>query len=407
MSLPEVTIQFQNGALGRVQPNEDGVVALITYLQPNGNFSTDEPYLLKNLNDLYSLSLDPDERESHYKFIKIIEDFYSVAGNGAPLYVTFAAGFNSYNIDTAFQKTIQKATVKPKLIFVSGNINESTSPVENQNTFYGIWLQQVLSGVVNSSANYEKIPLALILDLSYNYGGNFVALRDYRSGAYGQYNRLGVFIGYKKEFVATLNQWVNISLIGRVMGRAAITPVHRNIARVKDGPIFSGDAYIANILVENAVQQTVILNQKGYITLRTFPNKQGYYLADDNLLAPVTNDFCQLSYRRTIDKAFRIVNDVVTEELLNDVPVNADGTVQAHYARTLESLIVSAIYNEMTAKGELNVLPDNPNDKGVVATVDETYNVLNTGEVKVNVGVRPYGYARYITIKLGFKTNNN
>ncbi|GAB1403045.1 hypothetical protein MASR1M74_02230 [Lentimicrobium sp.] len=58
----------------------------------------------------------------------------------------------------------------------------------------------------------------------------------------------------------------------------------------------------------------------------------------------------------------------------------------------------------MTANGELGNDPSNQNDTGVECLIDTTQNIVATGFLKVGLRVKPYGYARYINVELGFKT---
>ena len=45
--------------------------------------------------------------------------------------------------------------------------------------------------------------------------------------------------------------------------------------------------------------------------------------------------------------------------------------------------------------------------EGCVCKIDETQNVLATSMVKVTLKVRPYGYARYVDVNLGFQVTTN
>ena len=58
----------------------------------------------------------------------------------------------------------------------------------------------------------------------------------------------------------------------------------------------------------------------------------------------------------------------------------------------------------MTAYGNLGNDPDNSNDTGVKCYIDPSQNVVSTSTIKVNIKVKPYGYARYIEANLGFFT---
>ena len=103
-----------------------------------------------------------------------------------------------------------------------------------------------------------------------------------------------------------------------------------------------------------------------------------------------------------VDKAYRIAYDTLLEYLKDEVACNADGTMVAAVAKNWETDVVSAIANQMTANGELGSDPADTKDKGVRCTVDRTQNVVSTNKVKVTIGVKPYGYPKYIEASLGF-----
>ena len=58
----------------------------------------------------------------------------------------------------------------------------------------------------------------------------------------------------------------------------------------------------------------------------------------------------------------------------------------------------------MTAGNELS---DENGDNGVVVYIDPVQDVLATSTINVEIRVRPFGYARYINVLLGFTVNEN
>ena len=147
-------------------------------------------------------------------------------------------------------------------------------------------------------------------------------------------------------------------------------------------------------------------NDKGFITFRTFTGKSGYFFADDNLATAAKDDYRSIARRRTIDKAFRICYATMLEHVCDEIPVTDEGKMVPSIAKSWETEIVTAIANEMTANGELGNDPADSNDKGVKCYIDHDQNVLATSQVNVTVQVKPYGYAKYINVELGFITTN-
>ena len=68
--------------------------------------------------------------------------------------------------------------------------------------------------------------------------------------------------------------------------------------------------------------------------------------------------------------------------------------------------VENGINKKMTANGELCA---NSDGEGCQCYIDEKQNVLSTSKVLVTLKVRPYGYARYVDVNLGFlvETSNS
>ena len=144
------------------------------------------------------------------------------------------------------------------------------------------------------------------------------------------------------------------------------------------------------------------LNTNGYITLRTFVGKSGYFFNDDNLATAASDDYRSLARRRVIDKAYRRTYAVLLERVNDNLAVTAEGKLTAEVAKDIETDIMSDIYTTMTAEGNLSVDPADSSDMGVRAVVDTENDVVATNRVNATVQVKPYGYSKFISVLLGF-----
>ena len=63
-------------------------------------------------------------------------------------------------------------------------------------------------------------------------------------------------------------------------------------------------------------------------------------------------------------------------------------------------MMENAVNRTMTAVGELSADADGA---GCKAYIDPKQNVLSTSKIVLVLKVRPFGYARYIDVKLGFQ----
>jgi hypothetical protein len=188
--------------------------------------------------------------------------------------------------------------------------------------------------------------------------------------------------------------------IGTLLGRIAGIPVQRNIGRVKDGALAPSLMYIGSSKIDDSPSLVASIYDKGYILPTKYVGKTGYYFCDDRMACDPTDDYAHLTARRVIDKAYRICYTTLLNELLDELEVNENGTLQAAVAKSWQQTVVNAIDSNMTADGELSAGTDG---NGCVCFIDETQNVVSTSKVEVTLQVRPFGYARYIDVSLGFQ----
>jgi hypothetical protein len=189
--------------------------------------------------------------------------------------------------------------------------------------------------------------------------------------------------------------------VGVMAGRLASIPVHRNLGRVKDGALAPTEMYIGTKEAGGAMSDVAELHERGYITPRRYVGAAGYYFSDDRLACKVTDDYAHIAHRRVIDKAYRIAYDTLLQFMLDEIEVNEDGTMQAAVIKSWQQSVENAINRSMTAAGELSA----EGGEGCECYIDEKQNVLSTSRVEVTLRVRPYAYARYIDVNLGFQVN--
>jgi hypothetical protein len=159
-------------------------------------------------------------------------------------------------------------------------------------------------------------------------------------------------------------------------------------------------AFIGGEKAELADAETV--NDKGYITFRTFTGKAGYFFSDDSLATAIADDYRSIARRRTIDKAYRIAYQTLVDFLNDEIPITDAGELVPALAKSWESEVETAIISQMGSEGNLGVDPADRQDTGVKCYIDYAQKVASSGKVEITLRVKPYGYAKYIDVKLGF-----
>ena len=395
--LPRVKIVFENGALGLVSPSPDGVLGVLcSGVVVSGKFALGTAYIITKFADLETnLGITT---ANNANIVKFFSDFYAMAPDGTEVWLMgFADTVTLTNMVDKDVSTNGKALLLAANGRLRGLIVCRTPAVGYTPTITAGLDADVAAAVVKAqvlaayTADTLMAPIFVMLE-GRSYSGVSTALTDM---SLDTKNRVGIFIG------DTVTSSAN-ACMGLLAGRIASIPVQRNIGRVKDGSIASLTAYIYDKKVEQ--EDTTVIHDKGYITLRTFVGRSGYFFTDDHLCTLSTDDYHTLTARRTIDKAYRIAYDTLLGELLDEIPVNDDGTIAITKAKSIETKVENAIINSMTINGELGNDPGNQNDTGVSCFIDHTQNLVSTNQLDVVVKVKPFGYAKYIDVKLGFKT---
>lgn len=405
MKLPGIKIQFAKGVLGGFNTSEDGVLGLLaTAAAVAGKFELNKPYKITGMAEVAKLGLVKGHVQNG-RLYKTLSEFYTEAGEGTALWIMGMAAATRVSdwfttdaegkYPAALLLDSAKGEIKGLLTSYSGTATPAL--VEGLGN-------DVMSAVIKAqlfAKNYTDLKYAPVFVLMEGWGfaGSVTALPDLSSS---DCNRVGILIGdtIGKTQPGYSNYGAAIGVLG---GRVAKSAVHINVARVADGALSITEAWVVDEAAE--VADFTGLNEKGYLCFRYHQGKGGYYFTDDHLATAVEDDCHFLTRRRTIDKAYRIAYTALLNVLLDNVPTDNDNKLQRPWCKSVEGMVESAIAGQMTGAGELSADKLNKDDRGVVCFINPNQNILATGKLQVVIKVRPFGYARYIDVTLGFATD--
>ena len=387
--LPRIKIQFMNGQLGTVGESPDGLFALVCGAKAVAkNLELDKAYTLHTFDELAALGVTAENNPRLYKHV---QEFYAEAEEGTKLVifpVDKAKTFTELcDKDTgAIKELITAENGALRGVFVAGDGREATLTTNglDDDLFTALPKAQQLAEWATSSL---YAPLFIIFEGRGYKGG---AVKDLHNEAY---NRVGILIG---DTVKSSEG----AAVGMMAGRLATLPVQRNIARVKNGALKPIALFIGEKPVQENASAVSDLYDAGYITPRKYVGKAGYFFTDDRLACEQTDDYAHITARRTIDKAYRIAYAALLDLMMDELPVNEDGTLQHGIIMAWQQMMENAVNRAMTAAGELSA---DENGAGCKAYIDPTQNVLSTSKIELTLKVRPFGYARYVDVKLGFQ----
>ncbi|MBS1535313.1 MAG: hypothetical protein JST78_09565 [Bacteroidetes bacterium] len=398
MGLPGASITFENGNLGVVATSPDGLCGLISSAEAvSTTFELNKHYVIYSLKDAENLGIT--NSVANHALYKTIKEFYAECGNGTELWIYGVARTLTLDqIITASEQLLINSDRKIRAVMVKYSPSAADTAVASGiRTGFPATIAAA-QGIADQYTTDNIHPVVYMIE-GYNFTGvaqdlvGFTALTN---------NRVMVMIGDTETRTGTTAS--KGAAIGVLGGRFAKNQVHVNVGRVKDGALKPLEFYIVDTPVER--YNVTALHDKGFVTLRTHVGKSGYYFTDDPMACTVEDDYHYLARRRTIDKAFVLANGTLTNYVLDDLDVTADGKISPIVANHIQSEVERVIAQEMTANGELSADANNPNDKGVQCEIDLNEVVATTSKIKGKIKVRPKGYARFIEFTIGYTINS-
>lgn len=390
MGLPGVNIAIQNGALGSVAVVDDGIVGLIAGGVAAAGLALSTPVAIYSLQDAEDLGIDEAyDTDNTVNVHAQITDFYKKAGNGSKLWLMLVS-----NATLMADVVDNTGEIAPKLLnAANGEIKVLGVIMDHDGAFVPTYVNGFDDDAYAAALaaqdlvrDYQalNIPLRVVIE-GRDFQGDENTLVNLREGATN-----GAMI-----CLDGLKAGSKAAAVGRLLGKIAGISVQRNIGRVKDGDLGLAAAYLSdgNTLETLSPSQWDVLHDRGYVFLRKFQGKSGYYYNDDNMATALTDDYKSLANCRVIDKAHRIAYLTYLDELLDDLEISEEGQLAPAVIKSYQAKIENAIELQMRNEGEIS---------SVSATLDPTQNVLSTDKVKVVLQIVPKGYSKAIEVELGF-----
>lgn len=414
--LPRVKINFADGALGIAAPMDDGVAAYLAPVRSSRMTPTTEPFLVTSLESLDTRGYDTTTAPEVHRTIEL---FYREAPKGSKLWVmpfviddaNFGPNFLADAIAVAGHQLLEAARGQVRILMADtiDGFDPSLRPDDGNGTPPPAF--QPLQELCEWATDELYAPCIAVTTLyaraDTDCSGHPGLTTDEQ---YYSFNRLCVVEGWQRVMDGGTPVVDIVKPLGLLAGRLAAIPVQRSVARVKSGPIAGVDVmWLPSCDADHQSPGPAerggiaeLLHDRGYIVPRTFVGKSGYYWSDDTLLADPESDYALIPRRRTIDKAYRIAYQTLVDEIGDEIAVTNDGRPAAPIVKAIETKVESAIVRHMTAQGNLGTDPSDPNDLGVQCSIDPDQNILATNRLDITLKVKPYGYAKYIEVTLGF-----
>lgn len=410
MSLPKITINRANGAIGSVPINNDGETLMVFAARTGtaawhttvpGIYTSYEAFKTKNPDLTYSDRLMRFQIELH------IRHFF-MNNNGQRLHVLLVPQTENFNTilsgtsgtTVANYIRLQNGDIKLVGLF----INPSALPTYDVNFLPTNFASSAAFTINNfaQSMDVEGYPFHVFVGF-YPSTMSTATLKPRTLNA----PRL-TMVAYRHhaEYQAAIANWTQLqapnateaevlrsqSHLGYVLGVIAGLPVQRNLARVANGPLnLGGQSTISDTNWTLSEDEIV---GSGWLTQRQHVGLPGHYFNDDVTSTVLSDDFAWIHRNRIANKAEMIARRVYLTKLNSEVAIDpTTGRLSALEAKSLEQLLIQAIDSEMIQKGEL-VATD--------AYIDPNQDVLTTSTINVVLKLLPYAHAKYINVVVSF-----
>ncbi len=371
------------GGLGRKLPGEDFISGLIVYGEPNFNKSQ---ILSKDDLDNINVKINP---VLHYH----ASEFFRINA-GATLYVQAVS-----ESDGAFTE------VEVLQNFTKGKIRQLA--VCDYKTPMSALIQNVTRlNEIARKFDKQKTPLSILYSCQIE-PSDMLALPNLHDA---NSERVSVVIGQdgagRGAYIGN-----SVSCIGAALGAVSRAKVHENIGWVEKqnlvstaypkkltgGELKSLEMEVAGFADGSLLQnytpaQIDSIHAKGYIFPMYHAGISGTYLNDSFTATSLTDDFAYIENNRTIDKAIREVNRVVTPKV--SAPAYVDATTGELDATTIDGLtaLCEEPLDDMKRNGEIS---------GYAVAIDPHQNVNQTSKIQIKLKIVPVGVMRVIEVEIG------
>lgn len=161
-------------------------------------------------------------------------------------------------------------------------------------------------------------------------------------------------------------------------------PIGEAAYRVRTGPVPAmGKLNFDANLIDSAGR---------FAALRTFDGRDGVYVAQWPILAPLLSDYGEVQRREVIDRAATLGYIAAMEALGDDIAVDvATGRILETEALSFEAFVAGRVRAGIGA-----------NASGIRVVLNREINILSTETLEFTLSVIPLGYATRINVLVGF-----
>lgn len=383
MGLSKITFNIDRDGLGRRLPNEDKVSGIVFYNDtPPTGWDTVPVQLVYTLSEAETKGLISTLVGSEIEHYHVSEFFR--ANPDGELYIGY------YDVPASTYDFVEVADLQTQ---AAGRCR--------QIGVYGLatWAAAaatVLQGVIDTIDATGSRTVAILAE---NTGAisDWTTLEDLRALDAA---KVSVVIGEDGGAAgAALNTGASVTCLGNALGTLSLSAVQQSIGYVKAFNVSNGVELeipaLANgdLVKDQSAALMGGLKDKGYLILRKYtPQISGTYYERQPGAVVATDDFAWIENSRTMDKAVRGVETILTPELNRDLLLTSEGKLTQDVVGYFQDLCAGPL-ETMEAAGEISASE---------VLIDPDQDVATTSTLVITIKIVPVGIAEFITVNIGF-----
>ena len=393
MALPDILISKTTGGLGRQQPTNDGISALITQgVAISGKLVLGTVYELRSIQAAEAIGIT-STATNFAKTYRHIAEYFRLSPGAVLLFMAVArtvpmADICDRTLAGGAKTLLANANGRVKQLAVCLNPASGYTPVTTGGLDADVLTAIAKAQALAAEEFAQHRPVAVLL-AGHSLATDLSTAPDLRA--------------LSSEYVAVVAGTDHLTLpgepaIGTALGAVSAAGVNESIAWVQkfnltgDGRFVSGGLSNGKALTELLPGDLGVLADKGFVVVRQHAGLDGVYFSDTPTCTLISSDYAYVENVRTTNKAARVVRTALLPALNGPLPVNADGTLQAQAIGELQGKAVAALNAALAQPGEVSAL---------AVFIDPAQDVISTSQFNVQVRIVPVGVGRQIIVSLG------
>lgn len=393
MALPDVIIFKGRGGLGRQQPTDDGISALITQgVAIAGKLTLGTVYEFRSVAAAEAIGITATAT-NFAKTWRHISEYFRQSPGAVLLFMAVArtvpmADICDRTLAGGAKTLLTNANGRVKQLAVVLNPASNYAPV-----IAGGLDADVLAAITKAQAlaaeEFEQHRPVFVALAGHGLAVDTSTVTDLRTL---NSELVSVVVG-------TDTLLASEPAIGTLLGTISAASVQENVGWVGkfnlagDGSFVNAGLSNGKTLAQLLPGELVGLHDKGYLFAMQHPGADGFYWNDSNTCTSLDSDYAYLENVRTINKACIIGRRALLPSLKGPLPLTAAGELRPEVVGTLESQVQTAIEAGMLRAGEISACD---------VYIDPTQNVASTSVLEVKLALIAVATGRQLTVTVGF-----